>query len=481
MTSPIDNEIVVIDGSGAIVNTIGLDGPPAAIDLTDDGNILVSVDRSVRKITTDGTELVLFGFVEDYFVDPHDVLFAPDGRVYVADDDDIIKVFDSAGAPLFTFGSYGYFNGRFDEPVTIEYNLVSAEIVVTDQNNHRIQTFDIEGDLQQHWGAEGNGLYAEGTFFRAFGMDVDGLGQVWTLDVLNDLVQVFDTAGAFMYSASLNTPDIRGGVDIAIDGNLLYVSSPSTNCVYVYGISTGTAPTNEPYELTILWTEAGAQLNWKPQPGAIGYLVQRSADLDFAEAAIEQLGVVTDTTFTDNFDSNPHTLCYSRVIAETNVNNPELEDLRLGDGHYRDPLDTEHDSPHHVTDGVNCNSCHLRPFVYPSPRPEWWFGDHLCKSCHVETGFAKAVQTHLGADTVRCGICHSPHYHQPQFERYFIRNENPVGESGGMFFNHATDFVHGAPEYDGICEICHTQTDYYRSNGKGAEHNPGSNCITCHT
>jgi len=91
------------------------------------------------------------------------------------------------------------------------------------------------------------------------------------------------------------------------------------------------------------------------------------------------------------------------------------------------------------------------------------------------------VETHLGADSVRCGVCHSAHYHQPQFERYFIRNENPMGNSNPMAFNHATDFVHGAPNYDGICEICHTQTDYYRANGKGLEHNTGSNCISCHT
>ena len=481
VTAPIDNEIVVFDGSGAVVNTIELDGPPGAIELADDGNIIVSIGSTVRKVTADGTELVLFGLVEDYFVDPHDILCAPDGRVYVADDDDVIKVFDSAGTPLFTFGQYGYFYGRLDEPVAMAYNPVAEEIVVTDQNNYRFQVFDLEGDSLRHWGAEGNGLYTDGAFFRPFGMDVDGLGRIWSLDVLTDLVQVYDSAGAFLFSASLNTPEIRGGIDIALDGEVLYVSSPSTNCVYVYGVTTGTVPTDEPYELTILWTEAGAQLNWNPQPGAIGYLVERSADLEFAVAAIEQLGTVTDTTFTDDLFANPHTLCYYRVIAQTDVNNPGLGNERMGGGRYRDPLDTEHDSPHHVTEGVNCNSCHLRPFIYPSPRPEWWFGDHLCKSCHVETGFAKAVQTHMGADTVRCGICHSPHYHQPQFERYFIRNENPVGESGGMFFNHATDFVHGAPEFDGICEICHTQTEYYRSNGKGAEHNPGSNCITCHT
>jgi hypothetical protein len=106
----------------------------------------------------------------------------------------------------------------------------------------------------------------------------------------------------------------------------------------------------------------------------------------------------------------------------------------------------------------------------------------LCKSCHVETGFAKAVRTHLGPDTIQCRICHSPHFHQPQFERYFINNVNPVGGSANMLFNNATDFLHGPPNYDGICEICHTQTSYHRNDASGDHtHNAGTNCVECHT
>ncbi|NUO20175.1 hypothetical protein HUU59_12080 [bacterium] len=485
VTSPLEQAIFVFGSDGVLAGTIELDGPPGAIEFAQDGNLIVSVGSAVRKISTTGELLVTYGLAENYFVDPHDIVSVPDGRVFVADDDDIIKVFSGTGEPLGTIGQYGYFNGRFDEPVAMACNPLTEELIVNDQNNYRFQAFTLDGNWLRRWGLEGNGLYTDGATFRTFGIDVDGLGQIWTLDVLVDLVQVFDSAGVFGFSAELGTPEIRGGIDIAVDGEVLYVSSPSTNCVWVYGISEGNIPVNPPLDLTIMWTEEGAQLNWNPQLGALGYRVERTEDLEFAEAAVEDIAFTSDTTFTDAWNTNPFELCYYRVVTETGISEPgfsaKLASERLNDGRYTNPLDTPHDSPHHVTEGVNCNSCHLRPYIYPSPREEWWFGDHLCRSCHVETGFAVAVQTHLGADSIACRVCHSPHYQQPQYPHYFIRNENPMGNSNGMYFNHETDFIHGAPLYDGICEICHTHTEYYRNDGTGEEHNTGSNCISCHT
>jgi|GEM_PF-1502145 len=488
VTSPTQHEIIVLDFAGSELNSIATPGVVGAVCTAEDGFLIVSVGSSVMKITMTGEVVTTYGLVSDYFVGPHDVLWVPDGRVFVADDDDQIKVFDNAGAPLFTFGSYGYFNGRFDEPVAMDYNPITNQIIVTDQNNYRFQSFTLAGTLVNHWGIEGNGLYTNGSYFRAFGIDVDEAGKIWTFDVLLDLVQVYDSAGTFLYSMSLNTPEIRGGVDIAVDQDKLFVTSPSTSCVFAYDVlGNGRAETHAAYDLTIQWTAEGIQLNWRPIPGAVSYTVERSTDSDFSEGATDAIGPIMEHTYVDTQIAPARIVNYYRVIAETNLNDHsssvggDSQWTRLGDGRYRDPLDTEHDSPHHVTHGVNCNSCHLRPYIYPSPRPEWWFSDHLCKSCHVETGFAKAVQTHLGGDTLTCNVCHSPHYHQPQFERYFIRNENPMGESNGMFFNNATDFVHGAPNFDGICEICHTQTNYYRNDGSdGGTHNTGSNCITCH-
>jgi predicted CxxxxCH...CXXCH cytochrome family protein len=44
----------------------------------------------------------------------------------------------------------------------------------------------------------------------------------------------------------------------------------------------------------------------------------------------------------------------------------------------------------------------------------------------------------------------------------------------------ANPFVAGAPDFDGVCETCHTQTNYHRNDGGGAAHNAGQTCTNCH-
>src|SRR4030042_398834 len=54
----------------------------------------------------------------------------------------------------------------------------------------------------------------------------------------------------------------------------------------------------------------------------------------------------------------------------------------------------------------------------------------------------------------------------------------------------ANSYADGDGTYNGVCEVCHTQTDHYRNNGGAPDQNHanlcsgekgGTNCITCHT
>ena len=107
-------------------------------------------------------------------------------------------------------------------------------------------------------------------------------------------------------------------------------------------------------------------------------------------------------------------------------------------------------------------------------------GNRLCSDCH-------AVQaTHKGAN---CLACHQSH---------------DTGNAGGIRENvRATDltmravlfrnttgmksFADGDTAYDGICEVCHTSTRYYRRDGTGfANHSGGvcydrKDCSVCHS
>ncbi len=50
------------------------------------------------------------------------------------------------------------------------------------------------------------------------------------------------------------------------------------------------------------------------------------------------------------------------------------------------------------------------------------------------------------------------------------------------FFRKTGDnsFADADTTYDGICEVCHTQTDKHKNDGTGASHNDGLKCTDCH-
>jgi|GEM_PF-4229563 hypothetical protein len=67
-----------------------------------------------------------------------------------------------------------------------------------------------------------------------------------------------------------------------------------------------------------------------------------------------------------------------------------------------------------------------------------------------------------------------------------IAGATPVIKSGNKsvrFFNRTgtNSFADGDTTYDGICEVCHTQTTYHRNNSSGNHtHNAGTQCTQCH-
>ena len=115
-----------------------------------------------------------------------------------------------------------------------------------------------------------------------------------------------------------------------------------------------------------------------------------------------------------------------------------------------------------------------------------------CKTCHNPTGMAPTTwrvgihTAHGGSVSVGCGKCHEPHNVEPNsgvgnaLIRSAIRWKSALATtvypSGS-----ANPFVAGAPNYNGICETCHTQTTYYRNDGTaGTGHNPTQACTDCH-
>jgi alpha-tubulin suppressor-like RCC1 family protein len=177
------------------------------------------------------------------------------------------------------------------------------------------------------------------------------------------------------------------------------------------------------------------------------------------------------------------------------------------------------DAPHNDSNGIGCDSCHDVTSSQPKLMPAWTAHapadiddtpfNSLCLSCHNDV-VAPYVKTHSslqGSDnygnwTVECWICHNQHTQDQnnvngsshgQFIREKIRLDNITGtvppKSGNksvMFLDSTgpNSFADGDGVYDGICEVCHTKTKYFRNNGTGIDQNHGGrngkNCISCH-
>jgi predicted CXXCH cytochrome family protein len=144
------------------------------------------------------------------------------------------------------------------------------------------------------------------------------------------------------------------------------------------------------------------------------------------------------------------------------------------------------DPPHLYLGGTNsCTFCHADYNNKPEPLTEDWISFTVCKSCHANSGSATPAEVHIvPGDTIWCETCHNPHHHQDIWPHKYINTliQKPDGTAKDVVFADSLDFVHGDPEYDGICEVCHTLTNYHRNNSSGDHtHNLGTDCMECHS
>ena len=131
-------------------------------------------------------------------------------------------------------------------------------------------------------------------------------------------------------------------------------------------------------------------------------------------------------------------------------------------------------------DAVLCLSCHYdgAPLTYDGKSPPGGVAVH---------GGAK----HDAGDTTSCKDCHD-HFGETNGNLSLIPNslvsKYPLaggGETKTVVLTSLTgtnSFADGDATYDGICETCHTATNYHRNNATGDHlHNQGVRCSTCHT
>jgi predicted CxxxxCH...CXXCH cytochrome family protein len=111
----------------------------------------------------------------------------------------------------------------------------------------------------------------------------------------------------------------------------------------------------------------------------------------------------------------------------------------------------------------------------------------LCIDCHAISSHASdSTSTTYGSWAVVCRDCHSPH---KTTNISLVATEitpPPVGASVPLprkvvFTNRSGNGAGSftSPDGSGPCQVCHTQTKYYRADGTGAAHEV-TNCASCH-
>jgi len=129
------------------------------------------------------------------FEDLSAITIDSNGNIIVCDNDNHrIQIFDSEGKFISTFGSEGNGNGEFELPFGITMNS-KGNIIVSDFYNYRIQIFDSKGKFISKFGSQGNG---NGQLDQPAGLTIDLNDNILICDHENNRIQIFDSEGNFI-------------------------------------------------------------------------------------------------------------------------------------------------------------------------------------------------------------------------------------------------------------------------------------------
>ncbi|MFO7976338.1 MAG: hypothetical protein R6V12_17085 [Candidatus Hydrogenedentota bacterium] len=128
-------------------------GTPTGVAFDHNGRVLIADTHysAIREYTPEGeliTEWGRYGAEPGNFIYPTDIARHPDGRSFISEygvDADRVQVFDADNAFLFAFGTFGSEPGQFSRAMAID--IFQDRLYVCDSVNHRIQLFDLEGEL----------------------------------------------------------------------------------------------------------------------------------------------------------------------------------------------------------------------------------------------------------------------------------------------------------------------------------------------
>ena len=125
-----------------------------------DGDPAIDVGlQQVFKFSHDGKLLLALGeprvgaWDVTHFNQPTDIAIRPDGTFYVSDGyvNSRVAIFDRTGKELREWGKKGAAAGEFSNPHGLTFIPGSADVLVADRENSRLQLFDKDGTFRRQW------------------------------------------------------------------------------------------------------------------------------------------------------------------------------------------------------------------------------------------------------------------------------------------------------------------------------------------
>lgn len=172
---------------------------PSAVALFQDRiYVLDGVNARIAVFDSNGAPLFSFGQAGSdpgEFNSPLGLATDYQGRIYVADSGNHrIQIFDSRGNLLTYFSLKEDRYGSAADPTDLVYDKENNRIIIVDNDNHRLLFYTPDGTFLRELGEVG---FENGQFRYPYSVALDAKGKIYVVDVLNTQVQVFNPQGEF--------------------------------------------------------------------------------------------------------------------------------------------------------------------------------------------------------------------------------------------------------------------------------------------
>ena len=170
------------------------------------------------------------GSGEGLLNEPMGVAVTAKDEVVVADNQNHrVQVFDINGTFLRSFGHKGENAGEFKNPTGIAIDK-DRNILVSENHNHRVQILSWEGRHLGSFGGQGN---LDSQLFKPWGLSLDSTGNVIVADPGNKLIKIFTPDGKFVMKIG-RQGSFRFPVHCVQCGEYFLVSDLSEHCIKVF-------------------------------------------------------------------------------------------------------------------------------------------------------------------------------------------------------------------------------------------------------